>query len=71
MSFFNSSNAKALYQTGSLMSKINERLAGNPKNINLAKEMVNGIQQASSAEAQAKTIKTIDEMVGSKIDLVA
>jgi len=65
------SNAKALYQTGSLMSKINAHLAGNQKNTNMAKEMVDQIKLSSNATAQTNTIKTIDEMVGSQLDLIA
>jgi flagellar basal body rod protein FlgG len=65
------SNAKALYQAGSLMSKINAHLAGNQKNTNLAEEMVDQIKRSSNAEAQANTIRTIDEMVGSQLDLIA
>jgi len=65
------SNAKALYQAGSLMSKINAHLSGNQKNTNLAKEMVDQIKLSSNADAQANTIRTIDEMVGSQLDLVA
>jgi len=65
------SNAKALYQAGTLMSKINARLAGNHQNTNLAKEMVDQIKLSANATAQANTIKTIDEMVGSQLDLIA
>jgi len=65
------SNAKTLYQAGSLMSKINARLSGNQKNTNLAQEMADQIKLSSNATAQANTIKTIDEMVGSQLDLVA
>jgi len=70
MSFY-ASNAKALYQAGSLMSKINAQLADNQKNSNLAKEMVDQIKLSSNTVAQANTIKTIDEMVGSQLDLIA
>jgi len=70
MSFY-ASNAKALYQAGSLMSKINAHLSDNQKNANLAKEMVDQIKLTSNATAQANTIKTIDEMVGSQLDLIA
>jgi len=68
---YNASNAKALYQAGSLMSKINAHLSGNQKNSNLAKEMVDQIKLSSNTVAQANTIRTIDEMVGSQLDLVA
>jgi DNA polymerase II large subunit len=68
---YHASNAKALYQAGSLMSKINSRLAGNHQNTNLAKEMVSQIKLSANATAQANTIKTMDEMVGSQLDLIA
>ncbi|KPA11960.1 hypothetical protein MHK_007862 [Candidatus Magnetomorum sp. HK-1] len=72
MSSYFTANAKALYQTGSLMAKINEQLAKNP-NIkgDLAKNKVDEMKLSSNADAQANVIKTIDEMVGSQIDLVA
>jgi len=68
---YHASNAKTLYQVGSLMSKINAQLAGNHKHSNLAKEMVDQIKLSANVDAQANTIKTIDEMVGSQLDLVA
>jgi len=70
MSSYFSANARALYETGSLMAKINQQL-GHPKNHNPAKGMVDQLELSSNAEAQTKTIQTIDEMVGSQVDLVA
>jgi hypothetical protein len=64
------SNAKILYQAGSLMSKINERLAGNQQK-DLEKDMVDEMKLAFDVDAQVKTLQTMDEMVGSQIDLVA
>jgi len=64
------SNAKALYQAGSLMSKINERLAGNQQK-DIEKDMVDQMKLTSTVKAQVNTLKTIDEMVGAQIDLIA
>jgi len=71
MSSYLAANAKALYQTGSLMAKINEQIAKNPIIKDLAKNKVDEIKLSSNTDAQANVIKTIDEMVGSQVDLVA
>ncbi|MBF0452195.1 MAG: hypothetical protein HQK75_15950 [Candidatus Magnetomorum sp.] len=71
MSSFFPSNAKALYQTGSLMAKISERLAGNHQHKNMTKDMVDEMKLASDLDSQVSVLKTMDEMVGSQIDLIA